>query len=40
MGIHTSKEAVKLHEHLQVNVLALRSLAVAAAHMVPVQVDT
>jgi hypothetical protein len=39
-GFHTGKEAVQLHENLQVNVVALRSLAVAVAHMVTVQVDT
>ena len=39
-GIHTSEEAVQLHQHLQVDILALGSLAVAVAHMVTVQVDT
>ena len=39
-GSHTSQEAVQLHQHLQVNVLALGRLAVGAAHMVTVQVDT
>jgi hypothetical protein len=39
-GSHTSQEAVQLHQHLQVHVLALGRLAVAAAHMVTVEVDT
>jgi len=39
-GIHTSQEAVKLHQNLQVDVVTLGSLAVAAPHMVAVQVDT
>ena len=39
-GSHTSQEAVELHQNLQVDVVALGSLAVAAPHMVAVQVDT
>jgi phosphoribosylformimino-5-aminoimidazole carboxamide ribonucleotide (ProFAR) isomerase len=39
-GIHTGKEAVKLHQNLQIDVVALGSLAVATPHMVAVQVDT
>lgn len=39
-GFHTSQEAVQLHKHLQVNVVALGSRAVAVAHMVTVEVDT
>lgn len=39
-GSHTSQEAVQLHQNLQVHVLALGRLAVAAAHMVTVKVDT
>lgn len=34
------EETVELHENLQVDVLALRRLAMGAAHMVTVQVDT
>lgn len=37
---HTGKEAVELHQNLQVNVLAFRRFAMGAAHMVAVQVDT
>lgn len=37
---HTGKEAVQLHQDLKIDVFALRRLAVAAAHMVTVQVDT
>ena len=37
---HTGKEAVKLHQDLQVHVLALGRLAMGAAHMVAIQVDT
>lgn len=39
-GVRTSQEAVQLHQNLQVNIVALGSLAVGAAHMVTVQVDT
>lgn len=38
--LHTRQETVQFHENLQVNVLALRRLAMGAAHMVTVQVDT
>jgi len=34
------EEAVELHQHLQVDVVALGRLAMGAAHMVTVQVDT
>jgi hypothetical protein len=39
-GSHTSQEAVQLHQNLEVDVVALGSLAVGAPHMVAVQVDT
>lgn len=39
-GRHTGQEAVELHQELKVNVLALGRLAVCAAHMVTVQIDT
>jgi hypothetical protein len=38
--IHTSKEAVQLHEELQVDVLALGSRSMAVADMMAVQIDT
>lgn len=38
--LHTREETIEFHENLQVNVLALRRLAMGAAHMVTVQVDT
>jgi hypothetical protein len=38
--MRTSQEAVELHQNLQVDVVTLGSLAVAAPHMVAVQVDT
>lgn len=37
---HTGKEAVELHQNLQVDILAFRRFAMGAAHMVAVQVDT
>lgn len=37
---HTGEESVELHQDLQVDVLALGRLAMGAAHMVAVQVDT
>lgn len=38
--LRTCEEAVQLHQDLQIDVLALRRLAVRGAHMVTVQVDT
>ena len=35
----TSKEAVKLHKKLQVDIVALGSLAVRVANMMAVQID-
>lgn len=40
IGRHTRQETVQLHQDLQVDILALGSLAVGAAYMVTVQVDT
>lgn len=37
---HTGKEAIKLYENLQIDILAFRRLPMGAAHMVTVQVDT
>lgn len=37
---HTGKEAVELHKDLQVHILAFWCLAMGAAHMVTVQIDT
>lgn len=39
-GKHTGQEAIELHQELKVDVLALGRLAVCAAHMVTVQIDT
>lgn len=36
----TSQEAVELHEQLQVDIVALRRLAVRAANMMSVEIDT
>lgn len=36
----TSQETVKLHEEFEVNIITLRSFAMAAPHVVRVQVDT
>ena len=36
----TSQETVKLHKELKVDIVTLRRLAVSAAHMMGVQVDT
>ena len=36
----TSKEAVELYQELEVDIVALWSLAVSAAHMVGVEIDT
>jgi hypothetical protein len=39
-GELTSKEAVKLHQELEVDIVTLWCLAVSAAHMVGVEIDT
>lgn len=39
-GELTGKEAVQLHKQLNVDIVAFGSLAVRAAHMVLVQIDT
>lgn len=39
-GGHTSEETVEFHQNLQVNIVTLGRLAMGAAHMVTVQVDT
>lgn len=39
-GSHTSEKTVQLHQNLQVNIVTLGRLAMGAAHMVTVQVDT
>lgn len=39
-SIHTCEKAIEFHENLQVDVLTLWRLAMSAAHMVTVQVDT
>jgi hypothetical protein len=36
----TSQETVKLYEELKVYIVTLRRLAVSAAHMMGVQIDT
>lgn len=36
----TSKEAIELHQELEIDIVALRSLAVGVPHMVTLQVDT
>lgn len=40
MKQRTGKEAVELHQEVEVDIVALGSLAVGVAHMVTVQVDT
>jgi hypothetical protein len=37
---HTGKEAIQLHQNLQIDVLALGRRAVGVPHMMAVQVDT
>lgn len=39
-GNHTSQESVQFHQELKVHIVALGRLAVGAAHMVTIQVDT
>lgn len=36
----TGEEAIELHQNLQIDILAFRRLAMAATHMVAIQVDT
>jgi hypothetical protein len=36
----TSQEAVELHKELKIDIVTLRRLAVSAAHMMGVQIDT
>lgn len=38
--LHTAEEAIELHQNLQIDILAFRRLAMAATHMVAIQVDT
>lgn len=39
-GKHTSKKSIELDEEFEVDVVALRRFAMAAAHVVSVEIDT
>ena len=39
-GELTGQEAVQLHKELEIDIVALRRLAVRVAHMVSVEIDT
>jgi hypothetical protein len=39
-GRLTGKESVEFHQKLEVDIVALRSLAMAVSHMMAIEVDT